>query len=172
MINSKHSLHPILLTSSHYWTKIENYISAQGGIFMVSTVIYSWLGPQLTWILQVNDLILLLLRLPPTIIQSLTSQLLQISVSERRLFANAVEELDTRLTRASFVVLKVYHPILGEVQINSMHFMVMNNLNYQYSGTSNIQQYISNITPLLPKKVLWFHLTRIYSIIMQLIMSM
>ena len=79
---------------------------------MVSIVIYILLEPQLTLFLQVRSLVLLVHHLPPTTIQRLSRQYLKLSMLDRRIFANTVEELDTMLTHAPFVFLTSSHPVL------------------------------------------------------------
>ena len=72
----------------------------------------------------------------------------------RRLFVKDLEELNTRLTHSSFVVITSSHPVLGETGINSMHFMVTDKLNHQESGTENLHDFTSITAPLLTKE--WF----------------
>ena len=60
-------------------------------------------------------------------IQYISSQLFHISAQERRLFANFVEELDTKLMPASSVVKNSSHQVLEERLISSTPFMVMKN---------------------------------------------
>ena len=73
---------------------------------------------------------------------------------------------------ASSVVQNVSHQVLGEIWISLMHFMVMNQMNHQYNGTSNLRQFTSNPGPILPKPTLWFQLSWVGLIIMPLIMVM
>ena len=68
----------------------------------------------------------------------LSIQLFQISARDRRIFVNAVEELDTKLMSASFVVQNSSHQVLGERWIRLMHFMVMNQMNHKENGTENL----------------------------------
>ena len=105
-------------------------------------------------------------------IQHLSIHLLQISAQNRRVFVNAVEGLDTNLMPALSVVHNSSHYFLGERLISSTPFMVMNQMNHQNSGTSNLHNIISNPVPLLPKPTLWFQLSWGDLIIMSLIMVM
>ena len=62
--------------------------------------------------------------------QKLSSQLLQLSAQDKRVFVNAVEELDTKLMPASSVVQNSSHKVL-EVrrnmnQLNALHGDVPN----------------------------------------------
>ena len=61
-----------------------------GGNIMDSIGILKLLDPQLPWELQVVPLVIFILHLPPTMVQKISSQLLQISAFNRILFANAV----------------------------------------------------------------------------------
>ena len=51
-----------------------------------------------------------------------------------------------------------------------MHFILMNQLNHQYSGTVHFQKSTSNTPPILPIPFLRFHLLWEYSIVIPLIM--
>ena len=82
--------------------------------------------------------------------QQLSRQLFQLSARDRRVFMNAVEELDTNLMHASSVVQNSSHQVLGEILIISTHFMVNNQKNHQEDGTANLRNLTSNPGPLLP----------------------
>ena len=56
--------------------------------------------------------------------------------------------------------------------MSSIHCMVMNQMNHQYNGTSNLQNLTSNPVPLLPKPTLRFQLSWGDLIIVPLIMVM
>ena len=58
---------------------------------MDSIFIYELLDTQLPLPLQIGDIIIFSLRLPPTIIQKPSSQLLQLSTLAIRIFENSVE---------------------------------------------------------------------------------
>ena len=88
-------------------------------------------------------------------IQQLSSQLLQLSERDRRVFANDVVGLETRMMPASSVALNYPHQVSEERWITSTPFMVKNQLTHQEIGTSNLQQITSNLGTLLPKPVLW-----------------
>ena len=137
---------------------------------MVSTVIYILLEIQPRWLLQVNALIIFTLNLPEKMMQKLSSQLLQLSAWDRKLFVNAVEELDTKMIHASCVVQNSSRQVLVERWINSMHYMVTNQNNQQENGTANLRQLTSNPIPLLPEPTLWFQLSWGNWIVMPLIM--
>ena len=91
-------------------------------------------------------------------IQQLSSQLLQLYAWDIKLFVNAVEELETKLMHASSVVQNSSHKVLGEILINSIHYMVMNQKNHQDNGTANLRNLTSNPGLLLPEPTLWFQL--------------
>ena len=139
---------------------------------MDSILIYKLLDPQLPWPLQVRDLIILVLNLPPIMIHKLSSQLFQLSVSDRRIFANSMEYLDTIMMPASSLELTSTHQVLEERLTNSKTFMVMNQLIHQESGTSNLHKFTSETGTLLQKPVLWFWIPQGDLIIMELIMVM
>ena len=67
---------------------------------------------------QVIVLIISALHCPAKMMQQLSSQLLQLSAWDRKVFVNAVEELDTNLMHASSVVQNSSHQVLGEISIN------------------------------------------------------
>ena len=90
-INSKHPLRPRWHISSYSLTTTENWMYAKERIFMDPVIIYKLLDPQLHLPLQVSALIILVLHIPPTIIQKLYSRLLKLSTFDWLLFANAVE---------------------------------------------------------------------------------
>ena len=68
----------------------------------------------------------------------LSRKLLQLSAQDRRVFVNAMEELDMNVIPASSVVQNSSHQFLGERLISSMHFMIMNQMNHQESVTNNL----------------------------------
>ena len=80
------------------------------------------------------------LNIPPTLTHQLSSQLFKISVFNRRLFANAVEESDTNLMPESYVVLTSSHKVLQEGLKNPTPLMVMNKLIHQEIGSANLQK--------------------------------
>ena len=71
-------------------------------------------------------------------IQQISRQLLWLSALEKRLFVNDVEELYTRLMPELSVALNSSHQVLEEILINSMPFLVMNQLSHQGSGTAKL----------------------------------
>ena len=87
-------------------------------------------------------------------IQHLSRQLFQLSAPERIISANAVEELGTNLMPELSVVRNSPHKVLEEIWISSIHYMVMNQMNQQESGTVNLHKITSNTGPLLPKPTL------------------
>ena len=137
---------------------------------MESIVIYKWLDTQLPWPLQVSNIVILIIRLPPEMIQQLYRQILHISMFNRRLFENSVKELDTRLMPESYMYLTSYHQVSEEIQTNLMSFMVINKIIHQYIGKSNLYHFTSNPWPLLPKSFLWFQISWGDLITMPLIM--
>ena len=139
---------------------------------MVSTNILTWLEYQPTLTLQINALIFLVPHISPKMIHHLSRQSLKFSVSERRIFSNYVEELDTSMICALFVILNYSLPVLGQIWMNSMHFIMMKWLNHEESETSNLHNFASNTTPLLPIPVLKFYISWVYSTIAPLIMVM
>ena len=111
-INSKHSLRPRLQISSHYLTTTENFLCIQGLIYMDSIVIYKLLDTQLHWLLQFRALVILVFNISQKMIQKLSSQLLQLSTFDRRLFSNSVEAFYTRLMPALFMDITSSHQLL------------------------------------------------------------
>ena len=73
---------------------------------------------------------------------------------------------------ASSVVQNSSNQVLEERWINSTPFMVINQINHQESGASNLQRLTSNLWPLLPTPALWFQLSWGDLVIMLLIMVM
>ena len=126
---------------------------------MDSIVICKWLDIWKHWPLQVRTLIILVLCIPPTMIKQLSSQLFQIYVWYRRVFANSVEGLDTNQMPPSSVDLNSSHQVLEERWINSTPFVVNNQLIHQESVIVNLQHITSNPVLLLPKPTLWFQLS-------------
>ena len=114
----KHLLHPGLQISSNYLTTTENQLSTQEETFTDSIVIYKLLNPQLHWTLQVRSIIILVPHIPPTIIEKLSIQLLQLYAWDRRVFENYVEELNTRMMPASSVALNYSHQVLEKDESN------------------------------------------------------
>ena len=123
---------------------------------MDSIITKKWLEIQLAWTIQVSALIILVLQITQKMIQQLSRQLLQLSALDRRLFANTVEELDTKIMPGSSLELTSYRQVLEEILTSSTHFMLMKQMIHQESGTSKLQQFTSNTGPLLPKPVLCF----------------
>ena len=70
------------------------------------------IGSPTTFITQFSALIISALHHPSTMVQHLSSQLFQLSARDRRVFVNAVEELDTNLMPASSVVQNSSHQVL------------------------------------------------------------
>ena len=126
---------------------MEKLIYTKGKIFMVSNVIWKWLYPQLTWLIKFSALTLLLINLLK-MIQIIYRQSLHLFVLEIRLFVNDVEQLYTRLNNSQLLVLNFSHTVFGEIWINLMHFMMMNQLNHQNNGTYKLHQFSPNPTPL------------------------
>ena len=79
---------------------------------MVYIFIYKLLDTQLTSLLQAIYLILLVHNIQMLVIKHLSSQSLQLSMLDRILFANNLEELETSMTHTSWVVLTSSHPFL------------------------------------------------------------
>ena len=109
---------------------------------------------QLDLTLHFDALIILVLRIPPTMIHQLSSQLLQLSSFYRILFSNSVKELYTSLMPKLSVALTSSYQVLEERRISEKYFMVMIQQIQQYSGTAICQQLTSNPGPLLPKPTL------------------
>ena len=105
-------------------------------------------------------------------IHNIYSQLLKLSAWDRRVFANDVERLETRLITVSSVDLNSSHQVLEEIWISPIIFVVKNQLNHQNSGTYNLQNFTSNPGPLLSTPALWFQLSWGDSIIMSSTMVM
>ena len=124
------------------------------------------------WPLQTSTIDSLVLHVPSTMIHHISNQSLHISAWDRRVFVNYLEGLDTRLSSASSVALNSSHQVLKKGWISSTSFMVNNQINHQESGTANLQKLTSNSGPLLPKPVLWFHLTWLYLIVVTFIILM
>ena len=139
---------------------------------MESITIYKLLYPQRHWLLQVSALVFLVLHIPSTMVQQLSSQLFQIYAWDRRVFVNYVEVLDTRLMPASSVALNSSCQVLEEKWISLTPLVYKNQMKHQESGINKLQNIISNPRPLLSIPALWFHLSGGYLIIMLLIMVM
>ena len=127
--NSKHPLQPIWQILSYSLTTTGNLLFTQEETFMDSIVIWKWLDIRKHWPLHIIYLIVLVLHLPSTMIQTLSIQLLQIYAWDRRVFSNNVEGFYTRLMPSS-VALNLSHQVLEEIWINSTHFMVKKQLSH------------------------------------------
>ena len=79
---------------------------------MDTIFIYKWLDPQLYLPLQFSSLIILVLTIPPTMIQQISIQLLQIYALYRRSFFNDVEVLDTSMMPELSVALNYSQKVL------------------------------------------------------------
>ena len=115
-----------LLNSENYATKIFRLffvLECQGGWVRLNTTIYSYKMRGMRMDKSGYNL-------PYTMVQQLSIWLFKLSALDRILFANAVEELDTRLMPELSVALNPPHQVSEERLINSTPFMVKNLLRH------------------------------------------
>ena len=111
-------------------------------------------------------------HIPSTMIQQLSSQLLQLSAWDGRVFANYVKRIGYKANVCIIRGPKFLPPSLIRNMNKFVSLPGEEKLIQQESVTANLQQLASNPGPLLPKPVLWFHLSWGDLIILSLIMVM